>query len=281
MHTHSSRSDGTDSPQELVQRARAAAIDVVALTDHDTTAGWDDAQAAAGDAGITLVRGLEISCRFASTGVHLLGYEPDPTYQPLDAEVERVLAGRNARLPVTLHRLRELGIDIDVADVRAVSAKAAATGRPHVADALVRLGVVRNRDEAFDRYLSPGRPAYVDRYGADLVTMIGLVRDAGGVSVIAHPWGRSSRHVLTQGALEKLRDAGLAGIEVDHNDHSARDRAELAAIADELGLIRTGASDYHGVGKLGHPLGCNRTAPQQYEALRQLVGEASRAAGPR
>ncbi|MBA2531810.1 MAG: PHP domain-containing protein [Nocardioidaceae bacterium] len=279
LHTHSSRSDGTDNPQELVRRARAAAIDVVALTDHDTTAGWDEAQAAAGDGGITLVLGLEISCRFAATGVHLLAYEPDPSYPALDAELERVLAGRNARLPTTLHRLRGLNIDISVADVRAVSADAAATGRPHVADALVRLGAVRDRDEAFDRYLSPGRPAYVDRYGADLVTMIGLVRDAGGVSVVAHPWGRSSRRVLTEAAFEQLRDAGLAGIEVDHNDHSARDRAELAAIADELGLLRTGASDYHGVGKLGHPLGCNRTAPQQYEALRQRVREATRAAG--
>lgn len=278
LHTHTSRSDGTDSPSELVARAAGAGLDVIAITDHDTTAGWDEALAAAADVGITVVPGLEISCRFEGVGVHLLGYRPRGDHPPLRDELERVLRGRKARLPATLQRLRGLGIDISAGDVRAVAANAAAMGRPHVADAMVALGAVRDREEAFDRYLSPGRPAYVARYAADLESMIGLVRDAGGVTVVAHPWGRGSRRVLTGDALARLTEAGLAGIEVDHNDHSPADRAELAAITGQLRLVRTGGSDYHGEGKVGHPLGCHTTEPEQYQALRDRIGRAERLA---
>ena len=278
LHTHSSCSDGTDSPGGLVRRALAAGVDVVAITDHDTTAGWDEALAVGEKAGVTVIPGLEISCRFGGTGVHLLAYGPRRDHQPLCQELERVLDGRNSRLPATLQRLRGLGIDITVGDVRAVAAHAEAKGRPHVADALVALGAVRDRDEAFDRYLSPGRPAYVDRYAADLESMIELIRDAGGVTVLAHPWGRGSRRVLTASALAQLKQTGLAGIEVDHNDHSPADRAALARIAEDLALVRTGSSDYHGDGKLGHPLGCNTTDPVQYEQLRERIGQASRPA---
>lgn len=279
LHTHSSRSDGTESPADLVRAAHAARVGVLALTDHDTAAGWDEAMAAADEVGVTVVPGLEISCRYRGTGVHLLAYEPRPDHQPLHAELERVLAGRSSRLPATLARLRDLGIDIDVADVRAVSPAAAATGRPHVADALVALGVVRSRDEAFDRYLSPGQPAYVDRYAADLVAMIGLTRDAGGVTVVAHPWGRASRRVLSAAALAELKDIGLGGVEVDHFDHSVADRLELTRIAVELDLVRTGSSDYHGSGKVGHPLGGNSTAMSEYEALRDRLAAARQSAG--
>ena len=279
LHTHSSRSDGTDTPADLVRAARAAQVGILAITDHDTTAGWDEALATADELGATLVRGLEISCRFRGAGVHLLAYEPHRDHGPLHVELERVLAGRNSRLPATLRRLRDLGIDIDVADVRAVASDAAATGRPHVADALVALGVVRNRNEAFDRFLSPGRPAYVDRYAADLVAMIGLVRAAGGVTVVAHPWGRGSRRVLDAAALQELEQSGLAGVEVDHFDHSAADRAELRRIAGDLGLVRTGASDYHGSGKVGHLLGGNTTDVSEYEALRDRMADARAAVG--
>jgi len=274
LHTHTSRSDGTDSPTELVRGAATAGLDVLAITDHDTTAGWDEALAAAAGGALTVVPGLEISCRFQGAGVHLLAYGPRPDHQALQDELERVLAGRNARLPATLERLRELGIAIGAGDVRAVAADAEAMGRPHVADALVALGVVRDREEAFDRYLSPGRPAYVDRYAADLQSMIGLIHDAGGMSVVAHPWGRGSRRVLTAAAFARLEDAGLGGVEVDHNDHSVADRDQLRRIAKELGLVQTGSSDYHGQGKTGHPLGCNTTDPAQYEALRDRIRAA-------
>ncbi|WP_262852173.1 PHP domain-containing protein [Mumia quercus] len=267
LHTHSRRSDGTDSPTELVENAARAGLDVVALTDHDAMTGWDEAQVAADRVGITLVKGLEISCRYGHRGVHLLGYEPDPTDAALLSELERVLRGRQDRLPKTLARLNDLGIAITEADVLAVSGEAAATGRPHVADALVVAGVVASRDEAFERFLMPGRPAYVDRYAADLEHMIRLVVAAGGRAVLAHPWTRQSRKVLTAEVIGELAEVGLVGLEVDHNDHDADTRAALRAIASDLDLVITGSSDYHGTGKVGYDLGVNTTAPDQAARL--------------
>ncbi|VXB11061.1 PHP domain-containing protein [Aeromicrobium sp. 9AM] len=271
LHTHSDRSDGTDSPTELVENAKAAGLDVVAITDHDSTEGWKDADKAAKRVGITLVHGIEISTKLDGRSVHLLGFEFDPRHKELLRELRKVIDGRNSRLPATLERLRGLGIDITADDVRARSANAAATGRPHVADALIDLGVVKDRAEAFDRYLKPGRPAYVDRYAADLPTAIGLVKAAGGKAVLAHPWSRGSHRVLTRDRIGALKEQGLDGLEVDHNDHGAEDRAALRQIARELDLVRTGSSDYHGTGKVDFPLGGNTTEPDQY---RRLFGRA-------
>ncbi len=267
LHTHSNRSDGTDDPAALIEKAAAAGLDVIALTDHDSTEGWDEAQAAADRHGLHLVRGIEVSTRLQGKSVHLLGYEFDPTDTALCAELARVIDGRNSRLPATLERLRALGIDITAADVRAQAREAAAMGRPHVADALVAAGVVANRDEAFERYLVPGRPAYVDRYAADLVTAIGLLKAAGGQAVLAHPWARGSDKVLPPEVLAQLAEAGLDGIEVDHNDHSPEVRERLRGIAIDLDLVVTGSSDHHGTGKIGFDLACNTTAPDQYERL--------------
>jgi 3',5'-nucleoside bisphosphate phosphatase len=280
LHTHSDRSDGTESPAALVRRAREQGIDVLALTDHDTTEGWDEAAREAVRSGVTLVRGIEVSCTFAGSGVHLLAYLPDPTHPALAAELQRVLDGRNARLPATLARLRDLGIDIDVHDVRAVAGETAAMGRPHVADALVALGVVADRNEAFDRYLGPQGPGYVHRYAADLETMIGTVADAGGVSVLAHPWASRHDHsALDEHGIRLLRDTGLSGVEVDHEDHDEATRAELRALAERLDLVVTGASDHHGEGKVDHDLGCNTTVPEQLDRLLELVTKAAAASG--
>ncbi len=280
LHTHSNRSDGTLSPTELVRHARAAGLDVLSLTDHDTTEGWAEAAEAARECGLRLVPGIEVSCRYAGAGVHLLAYLPDPAFEPLVAELGRVLAGRNARLPRILARLADLGIDVGLDDVERVSGPAAATGRPHVADALVAAGVVRDRDEAFARFLGPGGPAYVDRYAADLVTMLGTVRDAGGVSVLAHPWARRHRHeALDRDGLAELRDAGLAGLEVDHQDHDEATRGRLRELAADLGLVVTGSSDFHGSGKVGHDVGCNTTAPSELDRLLGLAAAAASRAG--
>lgn len=280
LHTHSNRSDGTLTPRELVAHAHDVGLDVLALTDHDTTEGWASARAAAAGRGLRLLPGIEVSCRYAGAGVHLLAYLLDPAYPPLVEELDRVLDGRNARLPRILARLNGLGIDIEIADVARVSGDAAATGRPHVADALVAAGAVRDRDEAFARFLGPGGPAYVDRYGADLVTMIGTVRDAGGVSVLAHPWARRHRHdALDRAGLAELREAGLAGVEVDHEDHDADARARLRALAEDLGLLVTGSSDFHGTGKAGHDIGCNTTDPAQLDRLLELADTAAARAG--
>lgn len=279
LHTHSDRSDGTDKPGELMARAVAAGIDIVALTDHDTAVGWEDARAAAVDIGVGFVPGMEISCKHAGRGVHLLAYLLDPDYPPLAEELRRVLDGRTARLPTTLEGLRTVGVDLTVDDVRAVSGHAEATGRPHVADALVAKGVVRDRAEAFDRFLSKGRPGYVDRYGADLFEMVRMVAAAGGVSVVAHPWGRHSRKSLDVDVLAALKDAGLTGVEVDHQDHDRAARSELRHAAATLGLVQTGSSDFHGEGKLDCPLGVNTTEPEQFEKLLAAADKAASASG--
>ncbi|MEO5711429.1 MAG: PHP domain-containing protein [Nocardioidaceae bacterium] len=280
LHTHSHRSDGTESPTELVRRAHEHGIDVLGLTDHDTTEGWQEAADVASRLDLTLVRGIEVSCTFEGYGVHLLAYLPDPTHPPLATELRRVLDGRNSRLPATLERLRAIGIDIDVQDVRRVAGETAAMGRPHVADALVALGVVTDRNEAFNRYLGPQGPAYVHRYAADLEDMIGTVADSGGVTVVAHPWASRHDHsALDAAGLARLQTAGLAGIEVDHEDHDAATREQLRAIAVDLDLIATGSSDYHGLGKVGHDLGCNTTAPDQLERLLDLAQRSQQASG--
>ncbi|GAA4808785.1 PHP domain-containing protein [Nocardioides caeni] len=277
LHTHSRVSDGTDTPTDLVRAAAAGGLEVVALTDHDTTAGWDEAAVAAADAGIALVRGIEVSTRFRGNAVHLLVYLPDPDNVALQAELDRIVSGRGDRVPAMLARLQDLGIPATAEALADVSGDSLVTGRPHVADLLVRLGVVANRDEAFASYLSPGGPAFVDRYAADLVDMLDLARTAGGVSVLAHPWGRGSAGVLDEAAFVTLKEAGLAGVEVDHLDHDAHARRALRQIADRLDLVVTGSSDHHGAGKIGHDLGCETTAPAQ---LDRIVAAASALGSP-
>jgi predicted metal-dependent phosphoesterase TrpH len=280
LHTHSNRSDGTESPADLVKRALTEGLDVLGLTDHDTTEGWEEAAEAAESAGLRLVRGIEVSCVFAGYGVHLLAYLPDPTYPPLGRELQRVLDGRNSRLPATLERLRALGIDIDVHDVRRVAGETAAMGRPHVADALVDLGVVGDRNEAFNTYLGPQGPAYVHRYAADLEDMIVTVVAAGGVTVLAHPWASRHNHsALDAAGIARLREVGLSGLEVDHQDHDPATRAALRAVAGDLDLVVTGSSDYHGLGKVDHDLGRNTTAPDQLDRLLDLAAGAAEASG--
>lgn len=280
LHTHSRVSDGTQSPTELVEAATAAGIDVLALTDHDTAGGWDEAADAARRTGLVLVRGMEISCRHRGRDVHLLAYLPDPTYPPLAEALQKVLDGRTARVPAILEKLNDLGIALTLDDVARVSGDAAAVGRPHVADALVATGHVGHRDQAFDELLRPGRPAYVDRYAAPLEPMIRTVTEAGGVCVVAHAWGRSNDPgPLDAAGFADLKALGLAGVEVDHEDHRPAARAELRAIARDLDLVVTGSSDHHGAGKTGHDLGCNTTAPGEYHRLIERAADVAAASG--
>ncbi|MCF6379826.1 PHP domain-containing protein [Nocardioides KLBMP 9356] len=274
LHTHSSASDGTDTPAQLMREAAAAGLDVVALTDHDAMSGWAEAQQAADEVGITLVPGLEVSTKLEHRGVHLLGYLPDPSYPPLLAELDKILSGRSSRTPGIVAALRQSGVDITEEDVRRESGGSVAAGRPHVADALVRLGLVADRTTAFAEFLNPGRPGYVNRYATPLEEMIPLIVAAGGVPVIAHPWGRRGMTVLDAAALASLKDLGLAGIEVDHQDHPPELRERLRAIAADLDLIVTGSSDHHGLGKIDHDLGVNTTDPEQYERLLSLAARS-------
>ena len=283
LHTHSNRSDGTDPVPELVAHARASGLDVLGLTDHDTADGWVEGREAAEAEGIGFVPGIEVSCRVGTTSVHLLAYLADPAYPPLAGELARVREGRSGRVPAMIARLNALGVAITVEDVLAEAIGTPSVGRPHVADALVVAGAVADRKEAFDRYLAEGRPAHVQRYAIEPGRAIELVRAAGGIPVVAHPWGRGSQQVLTADMIARLvADHGLAGLEVDHQDHDAADRAALREIATGLGLIVTGSSDHHGLGKTDHDLGVNTTAPDQFEALlaRAKASAAASSASP-
>jgi len=271
LHTHSLASDGTDTPAALVRAAAAAGLDVVALTDHDTAAGWAEAGAEAERVGIRWVPGMELSTRHEGYGMHLLAYHVDPEHPALVAALERVLAGRAQRVPAMVAKLQELGLPITVADVERMAGASRAAGRPHVADALVDLQVVAHRNDAFAEYLSAGRPGYVSRYATELVEMVPIVVAAGGVPVLAHAWGRHGE-VLDEAAIAGLAGLGLAGLEVDHQDHTPDQRERLRGIARNLGLVVTGSSDYHGTGKKDHDLGVHTTAPEELARIDELAG---------
>jgi predicted metal-dependent phosphoesterase TrpH len=279
LHTHSNCSDGTDTPAELVAKADAAGLAVVALTDHDTFAGWDEAVAEARRLPIGLLLGVEMSCKLRGTGVHLLGYHPDPAEPMLLAELERIRDGRVGRVPLIVDTLRGHGVEITVDDVYAHVGDAPSPGRPHVADALVAKGYAANRAEAFEVWLSEGKPGYLTRYAPDPATAIRLVVAAGGAPVLAHPHGRSARRVLTDEAFAALAGAGLAGLEVDHLDHDPATRSHLREVAEDLDLVMTGSSDYHGKGKQNHPLAAETTDPEQFERLLARIKTNADASG--
>jgi hypothetical protein len=274
LHTHSSVSDGTDAPAELVRKALGVGLDVVALTDHDTFDGLDEAAAEGERLGLRVVRGMELSCSRQSSSVHVLAYGADPANPGLAAEMARVRDGRLGRLAGVLRKLAELGVPVSEAEVMARVGNSPSVGRPHIADALIKAGHVRDRQEAFDRFLADGGPAHVHRYTIEVDRGIDLVHKAGGVAVIAHPWGRGREYLLPPSALEALaRDHGLDGLEVDHHDHDPDARRRLRSLADSLGLLATGSSDYHGTGKLDHDLGSNTTDPEVFtEMQRRLDG---------
>ena len=271
LHTHSSASDGTDAPGRVVELAAEAGLRVVALTDHDTTAGWDEAAAAAVRSGISLVRGAEVSTRVAmpdgGISVHVLSYLHDPTHPALLEELERTRTSRLTRARRMTERLAE-DFPITWADVVASTGDGATVGRPHLADALVALGVVASRDEAFAAMLHPGAPYYVPHYAPDAVTAIRAIRAAGGVPVMAHPGAGARGRVVTAETIEELAGAGLAGLEVDHRDHPPETRARLRDLAEALNLVATGSSDYHGTGKLNR-LAENTTTPEALAAIEE------------
>lgn len=265
LHTHTRASDGTDAPAELVTLALEAGLDWIGLTDHDTTAGWAEAIAAARRTGLGLVPGMELSTRLEGCSVHLLAYLIDPDDRALTettAELRDVREHRARRIVDAL--ARDFPITWD--DVLAQSADARTVGRPHIADALVAAGIVPDRSTAFQRMLHP-RAGYVLPYHApDTLQAVGLVRDAGGVPVIAHPGAYRHGTLLTDALLRRLVDAGLVGMEVDHRLDPPALRRTLRAQAAALKLVTTGSSDYHGTGKPNR-LGEFRTSPEALERI--------------
>jgi hypothetical protein len=271
LHTHSTASDGTEPPAVVVERAVEAGLGTVALTDHDTTRGWDEASEAARAHGIRLVPGIEVSCSRRHQSIHLLAYLPRPDDPSLTAELERARHSRDTRLERMVGLMAADGIPVSVEAVWAEVEEGATAGRPHIADALVTAGVVAHRDEAFERWLSNTSPYYVAHYAPDPVRAVELVRAAGGVPVIAHPWSSIRGRVVADALIEEMRDAGLFGIEVHHRDHTPDAVRHLTSLARSLGLSVTGSSDYHGDGKLNR-LGENTTRP---EVLEEIVASAS------
>ena len=274
LHTHSTASDGTEPPAVVVAQAAAAGLDVVALTDHDTTLGWVEATAAARELGVVLVPGIEVSCSRRWQSIHLLAYLPDPRHPALVGELARARASRDTRLDRMVAKMAADGIPVTLEAVRAEVEEGATAGRPHIADALVTAGVVAHRDEAFARWLGNDSPYYVAHYAPDPVHAVGVVRAAGGVPVVAHPWSGTRGRVVSDRLIEEMAAAGLVGLEVHHRDHDADAVRHLADLARSLGLLATGSSDYHGKGKLNR-LGEHRTAPEAFEAIESLATGAA------
>jgi len=268
LHVHSNASDGTDDPAEVVRRARAAGLDVMALTDHDTQAGVPSALSAAGD-DLTLVPGLELSCLLDGRSVHLLGYLFDPDDAELRAETAQIRDDRTYRAKAMVAKARELGADVSWDQVAAI-AGGAVIGRPHIARALAAAGAVDTPADAFTAdWIADGGRAFVDRYAVELPRAISLVRAAGGVPVLAHP--RSAGYEIPDEVIARLVDSGLCGIEVFHPDHDRAERDRLTGLARSLGLITTGGSDDHGSFN-NHGLGVETTPPAEYELLLALAG---------
>ena len=272
LHCHSTASDGTDQPAELVAKACQAGISTLAITDHDTTAGWDEAAAAVArlEPGFTLIRGAEFSCVHTGSdgrriSLHLLGYLFDPAATGLADERARLRQSRLDRAAAIVDALVADGYPISWPQVRRI-AGTATVGRPHIARALQQAGVVADVDEAFADLLSHRSGYYRPKQDAPVLRMIELIRQAGGVAVIAHPWARRRGAVLDEQALAELVEAGMAGIEVDHPDHSAADRIRLRELAGRLGAFRTGSSDYHGNHKTVQ-LAAVTTDPQELDRL--------------
>ena len=270
LHTHTTCSDGTDSPFALVKKALAAGITTLAITDHDSTAGWDEAVSAI-QPQIELVLGAEVSC-LTSDGisVHMLGL----LFNGEDSEIQQMLAdSRDTRLP-RMRKMVELlsadGINISLDDVYRATPEGATVGRPHLADALVANGVVASRDEAFLDLLNNGSKYYVTHAAPTPEDAIRTIRRAGGVAVIAHPFASRRGQTITAATFADLVAAGMNGIEVHHRDQNTHEQETLTSIAQELNLVITGSSDYHGTGKL-NGLAENTTNQAQWELLESLA----------
>ncbi|MFI6825078.1 PHP domain-containing protein [Micromonospora sp. NPDC050187] len=272
LHTHSTASDGTLTPAELVRAAADAGLDVVAITDHDTTAGWEPALRAL-PSGLTLVRGAEISCLWngvrPGVSLHLLAYLFDPDSPALAAELARVRAAREIRGQRIVELLRADGVELDWTEIHTAAA-GGSIGRPHIAAALIRAGLVATTTEAFGpQWL--GWRYRVPKDDIDVFRAVELVRAAGGVPVFAHPRASRRGRIVPDELIVELAEAGLAGLEADHEDHSPAEREHVRALADRLGLIVTGSSDFHGTHKTVR-LGAHTTGPQAYERIVAQAG---------
>lgn len=272
LHTHSNFSDGTDSPTELLNKAMAAGVTTIALTDHDTVVGWDEAIAHLRP-GLALVLGSEISCQAdEGVSVHMLGLLFDRGNLPLQEMMAKTRENRVGRMAKIIARLRAANYEISMEDVQAQLFSGATLGRPHLADALIAKGYMRTREEVFAEVLSNSSPFYVAHYSPTPEEAIRLIKAAGGVAVIAHPMSSLRRAAVSAENFESFVEAGLDGIEIFHRDHTVENRTLLSSIANDFNLAKTGSSDYHGNGKLNQ-LAEFHTAPAEFERLESAARE--------
>jgi predicted metal-dependent phosphoesterase TrpH len=266
LHTHTNFSDGTDTPAQLITKAMANGITTLAITDHDSIGGWEEAKMALRP-GLSLVLGAEISCQTVDgISVHILGLLFDPNFNQLMQTLEQTRENRYSRMERIIKRINEAGIEITMSDVLEQLADGATLGRPHLADALVKKGVVKNRDEAFTQMLHNNSKYYIPHYSPLPEEAIKLIKQAGGVAVIAHPMASHRGRVISSQTFGSIINSGLDGIEVDHRDHTPDEKKELMNLAIEFDLAITGSSDYHGNGKL-NVLGEYTTKNDQWEKL--------------
>jgi predicted metal-dependent phosphoesterase TrpH len=270
LHTHTTVSDGTDTPAQLVNKALAQGLDTLAITDHDAIAGWQSATQTLRGA-LKLVLGAEVSClTHDGISVHMLGLLFDGENQAINDMLEITRDERLPRMRKMIELMAADGIPISLADVEAVMPIGATMGRPHLADALVANKVIKTRDEAFNGLIDNGSKYYVAHMAPTPVDAIKAIRSAGGVAVIAHPFASLRGQILKSEDFLELKAAGLNGIEVNHRDQSNEERSNLLEIARDLDLVITGSSDYHGTGKL-NSLGENVTDPAEWDRLESMA----------
>jgi hypothetical protein len=258
LHTHTTASDGTLTPRELVAAAARAGLAAVAVTDHDVTFGAAEAVAAGAEAGVEVVPGVEVSADWPRGQMHVLGLWIDPADAALERWLAPILGGRNARNERIIARLRELGADLELAEVEAVAGDGA-VGRPHIAQVMVAKGIVADPRQAFDRFLAKGAPAYFDRVRATPREAVEHIHAAGGLAVLAHPHYCGARDLAELAEwVGELKDAGLDGIEVRYSTFTAADQRDAAALARRFDLLPSGGSDFHGASKSGIQLGVGR-----------------------
>lgn len=266
LHTHSLASDGTDTPGELINKAHASGITVLGLMDHDTVAGWDEAIMYLRP-GMSLVLGSEISCQtLDGTSVHMLGMLFDRDNSALSEVLATTRDNRLTRMNRIIARLNEAGYEISIEDVLAQLAPGATLGRPHLADALIAKKLVASRDEAFAELLHNNSKYYISHYSPTPEDAIKLIKQAGGVAVIAHPLASLRGRTINIDSFKSMVEAGLDGIEISHRDQSEDERELLREVVARYGIIATGSSDYHGNGKLNE-LAEFTTKPEDFEAL--------------